>query len=190
MEPEGMYYDPCSLKANLKGPFYRAPDMIHCPTCHAPLLGTKQLKQHVEMNLTCKWIKTSSPEEMVKEIQKEVKRQRSRMAYGRNPGKKKVAVKQAYDRNPQKKKDAVKQNYDRNPQRERDRKKVSQKQIYDQNPQKKKDAVKQMYDRNPQKKKDTVNERYEAANKTRDTAGDLQKFLEEGRYGPIFRYCS
>ena len=185
-----MYYDPCSLKANLKGPFYRAPDMIHCPTCHAPLLGTKQLKQHVEMNLTCKWMKTSSPEEMAKEIQKEVKRQRSRMAYGRNPGKKKVAVKQAYDRNPQKKKDAVKQNYDRNPQRERDRKKVSQKQIYDQNPQKKKDAVKQMYDRNPQKKKDTVNERYEAANKTRDTAGDLQKFLEEGRYGPIFRYCS
>ena len=46
---------------------------------------------------------------------------------------------------------------------------------------------KQNYDRTTQKERDRKRESYEARKEAQDTAGDIQKFLDEGRYGPIFR---
>ena len=103
-------------------------------------------------------------------IKREVKQQKDRMAYRRNT---------------QKKKDSVHQYYRDNLQMERDRKRVGSKQIYDRNPEKERDRKrvesKQIYDRNPEKERDRKRE------KAKDTAGEIQKFLDEGRYGPIFR---
>ena len=131
--------------------------MIECPTCHAPLLNSNELKQHIWKNPACKWIKTRNPKEIEGEVKKEVKRQKERMAYRRN--------------------------LENNRKIGRDRKKKA----FDINPQKDRDRMKRAYKADPQKERDRKREEFEANKGHRGTVGDLQKFLDEGRYGPIFR---
>ena len=91
-------------------------------------------------------------------IKREVKQQKDRIAYRRNT---------------QKKKESVNRYYHDNLQKERDRKRVGSKQIYD-------DNIEKERDRKREKAR-------EARKEAKDTAGEIQKFLDEGRYGPIFR---
>ena len=100
---------------------------------------------------------TTDPKDVDKELRKEVKRQKSRLEFKRNS---------------RKINDRVKQYYYANLHKERERKRVGSKQTYDSNPQKERDRGKRIY---------------EARKESQGTAGDLQKFLDKGRYGPIFR---
>ena len=141
--------------------------------------------------------------------ERERKRVGEKEKYDRDPQKqrdrKRVDSKKEYDRDPQKQRDRKrvdsKKEYDRNTQKQRDRKKVAEKEKYDRDPQvkidvekerydrdpqKKIDADKERNDRNPQKKRDNEKQRFEARKASQDTVGDLQKFLDNGRYGPIF----
>ena len=119
---------------------------------------------------------TTDPKDVDKELRKEVKRQKSRLEFKRNS---------------RKINDRVKQYYYANLHKERERKRVGSKQTYDSNPQKERDrkrvGSKQTYDSNPQKERDRGKRIYEARKESQGTAGDLQKFLDKGRYGPIFR---
>ena len=175
--------------------------MVECPTCHAPLPGTIGLRHHIRMNPDCMWKEIRSPKEIEKEILNEVRRQRDRMVYKRGSQKKKDASKEIYERDRQKKKDAMKRIYDRDRQMQRDRKK----EIYDRDQQKERDRQKVIYDRDPQRQRDRKQIEYEnqrdyqllrkqvafiATKETQDSTDDLRKFLDEGRYGPIFRGCS
>ena len=54
---------------------------VECPTCHAPLLGTLGLRNHIRKKADCLWKKLSSPKEIEKEILAEVRRQRKRTLY-------------------------------------------------------------------------------------------------------------
>ena len=152
---------------------------IECPTCNLPLKGTKELREHVKFNPGCLWIKTSSPKEIEKELKKEVKRQKGRIYNNNDPVRKEKERKRA------------KQYYDDNKEKERERKRKDERIRYGNNQQKeqerkRKDESKR-YKNNPQKKQYASNQVYKAQKEARDTAGDIQKFSDEGRYGPIFR---
>ena len=171
---------------------------IECPTCHLPLKGTKELRKHVRLNPGCLWIKTSSPKEIEKELKKEVKRQKGRIYNNNDPVRKekeRKRAKQYYDDNKErererKRKDESKR-YGNNRQKEQERKRKDERIRYGNNQQKeqerkRKDESKR-YKNNPQKKQYASNQVYKAQKEARDTAGDIQKFSDEGRYGPIFR---
>ena len=88
----------------------------------------------------------------------------------------------------------AKQYYDDNKEKERERKRKDERIRYGNNQQKeqerkRKDESKR-YKNNPQKKQYASNQVYKAQKEARDTAGDIQKFSDEGRYGPIFRNWS
>ena len=159
---------------------------LQCDGCNGQFEGTKALKHHIQSLPSCLASWGGSLEELTKIVNKEFNKRRNREIYSKNPETESKRKKAEYDNDPDKHRQRKNEEYATDPNKQRERKKNSYYDNLEKERERKRRDEKARFEAEPEKKRLEKNWRDAMKKECGNSNDDLTKFLEEGKYGPIF----